>query len=102
MQQANRTALAFSHRPALRSVRQVEILREHLSRVTLVIAVALTCAASAAEVAIDGDFEGLFLAISIVPFMFVPQLISRSWTLRVRERRSEPHGVGAGTRSTYP
>jgi hypothetical protein len=45
-------AIAFSHRPTLTPARQVEILRERLPRVSLVIALALTRAASAADGAV--------------------------------------------------
>jgi hypothetical protein len=45
-------AIAFSDWPALTSTWQVEVFREYISRIALLIAVTLTCAAAAAEVAI--------------------------------------------------
>lgn len=45
-------AVAVPHWPAHRSARQVEILGEDISRIALVIAVALTRTAAAAEIAV--------------------------------------------------
>jgi hypothetical protein len=66
--------VAFPHRPALPTARQVEVLGEHLPRVTLMIAVALTCTASTAEGAVPRIVMIAMILPNIVPIPHSPSL----------------------------
>jgi hypothetical protein len=88
--------IAFSHWPALTPARQVEISRENISRLPPVIAVALTCSASVAYVALPSVIA-IPIVPSIVPIPHVrlcsskamPASIPKQLTLREYQQRTD-------------
>ena len=66
--------IAFPRRPSLPTARKVEVLGEHLPWVTLMIAIALTCTASTAEVELPRVDMIAMIVTSIVPVPHSPAL----------------------------